>query len=125
MKLLASLAAASTFCGVAFADTNYAVAKKIVNQRFSQSSQALMLKVVGCETGQKYNSDAYNSSGATGYFQILQSHDGTTYSYNGISVTVDRNRLFNPRYNTLVAYVMSHDGKDLSPWYSSRLCWGS
>lgn len=104
--------------------SNYESAKKVVNVIFPSSTQSIMLRVLGCETGGKYNADAHNASGASGYFQILSSHNGSTFSYNGVSVTVDRNRLFDPVYNTLVAYVMSNGGTSLSPWYSSRGCWG-
>lgn len=124
MRLFAAIAAALTLCGVASAN-NYTVAKKIVYARFSQSHRQLMLKILGCETGEKYNAEAHNSSGAAGYFQIMPIHDGTRYTYNGISIVVDFNHIYDPYYNTLVAYLMSRDGKDLSPWYSSQSCWGS
>lgn len=104
--------------------SNYEAAKKVVNVVFPPNTQSMMLRVLGCETGGKYNSNAHNSSGASGYFQILSSHNGSTFSYSGISITVDSNRLFDPVYNTLVAYVMSNGGTSLSPWFSSRGCWG-
>lgn len=123
MRLLVATVVAMIFCNIASAN-NYTVAKKYVYARFSQSHRQLMLKILGCETGQKYNAEAHNSSGAAGYFQIMPIHDGTRYTYNGISIVVDFNRIYDPGYNTLVAYLMSHDGKDLSPWYSSQSCWG-
>ena len=98
-------------------------AKKLVTMVFPASTRDTMFKVVGCETGQTYNPYAHNRSGASGYFQILSGHNGTTYKYNGISITVDSSRLFDPMYNTLVAYLMSNGGTNLSPWYSSRSCW--
>lgn len=109
--------------GSALADANKSAARNIINHVFTVDKQYIMLKVAGCETGGIYNSNAHNSSGASGYFQILSSHDGTTYTFNGISITVDRTRLFDGYYNTLVAYLMSKGGTDLSPWYSSRGCW--
>lgn len=103
---------------------NRVLAKQQVDAIFPSWTRTMMLKVVKCETGGIYNTTAHNRSGASGYFQILSSHDGSTFSYNGISVTVDSDRLFDPHYNTLVAYCMSEGGKSLSPWYSSRGCWG-
>lgn len=104
---------------------NYVLAKRTVNAIFPPGYQrALMLQVISCETGQTYNPYAKNPSGAMGFFQIMDGHNGTTYSFNGISVTVDKNRLFDPYYNTLVAYLMSHGGTKLSDWYASRGCWG-
>lgn len=103
---------------------NYIQAKRLVYQVFPDDTQALMFKVLSCETGYKFNANAKNSSGATGYFQILSSHDGTTYSYNGISITVDSRRLTDPLYNVMVAYLMSRGGTVLNPWYPSANCWG-
>lgn len=109
---------------IARGNNNYSQARRIVDVVFPNNTQDLMLRVAGCETGERFNPNAKNASGATGYFQILLSHSGTTYSYNGISITVDGSRLTNPWYNTRVAFLMSRGGTDLSPWYSSRQCWG-
>lgn len=100
-------------------------ARRIVNFIFPPETRDIMFRVAGCETGYTYNPHAYNRSGATGYFQILSSHRGTTYSYNGISITVDDKKLFNPVYNTMVAYLMSQGGKNLDAWYASRSCWAA
>lgn len=102
---------------------NYQAAKKTIQLVFPSSTSDIMLKVAGCETGGIYNPDAHNRSGASGYFQILSGHDGETYKYDGISVTVDKNRLFEPMYNSLVAYCMSKGGTSLSPWNQSKGCW--
>lgn len=127
MKLLPLLtAAALAVSGTAQATTNnsaYQQAKHYVYEVFPPSTRDLMFKVLDCETGHTFNPSARNRSGAMGYFEIMDSHNGTTYSYNGISITVDKNRLLEPLYNTLVAYLMSHGGVILSPWYSSSSCW--
>lgn len=102
---------------------NYRKARDIIYLVFPPQTAGVMLKIAGCETGEVYNANAENASGASGYFQVLSSHNGTTYSYGGISVTVDSSRLFDPHYNALVAYVMSDGGRDLSPWTASEFCW--
>lgn len=104
-------------------DRYYRQAKRLINFVFPDKTQNIMFKIAGCETGFTYKPNAYNRSGATGYFQILASHNGTTYSYSGISITVDYRQLSNPVYNTMVAYLMSHGGTQLGDWYSSKSCW--
>lgn len=102
---------------------NRGIVAQAVRIYFPASKRDIMLKVAGCETGQTWYPLAYNSSGASGEFQIMRSHNGSTFTYDGISITVDSTRLFDPYYNTLVAYVMSQGGQNLDPWYSSESCW--
>lgn len=115
---------------------NYRQAKRIIYATFPDSTQALMFRVAGCETGFTYSPWARNRfSGAAGYFQFLPSHDGSVFRYDPwrpgsvfrgrhLVIRVEAGRLTQPWYNAKLALVMSKGGTDLSPWYASRGCWG-
>jgi Lysozyme like domain len=101
--------------------SNYERAKRIIYATFPRDTEAAALRVVGCETGDTYSPSSYNSSGASGYFQILTGNHGRTFSYQGrrfrLNVwTGGRNQLFNPWYNAKAAYYMSSGGHDWDEW---------
>lgn len=64
------------------------------------------MRVVACETGRTYDAHAIGRAGERGLFQIHPVHFGWA----------DPARLFERRYNALVAYRLSHAGRDWSPW---------
>ena len=106
-------------------ETNYGQAKRIIYSVFPRATAAAALRVVGCETGYTYSAYSYNSSGASGYFQILTGNHGRTFSYRGkwfkLNVWRDPvhrigNKLFNAWYNATAAYYMSRGGYDWHEW---------
>ena len=99
----------------------YEKAKRIVYAVFPQATEAAALRVVGCETGYTYYERSYNSSGASGYFQILTGNHGRVFKYAGKKFRLNvwnqgRNRLFDSWYNTRAAYFMSAGGYDWHEW---------
>jgi hypothetical protein len=106
--------------------SNYTKAKSIVYAVFPKSTRAAALRVVGCETGYSYSTKSYNSSGASGYFQILTGNDGRVFKNpaTGKAWRLDvwngkLNRLFDPWYNVLAAWYMSNAGRDWHEWSCS------
>jgi len=99
----------------------YTQARKVVYSTFPASTAAAALRVVGCETGHTYLPWSYNSSGASGLFQVLTGNAGRTLRYNGQRLTIvawyhGQNLLFNPWYNARVALFLSHGGTDWGEW---------
>ncbi len=99
----------------------YAQAKQVVYTTFPTSTRDAALRVVGCETGHTYSPTSYNSSGASGYFQILTGNAGRTLYYAGQRLTIHAwyngvNLLFNPWYNARVALFLSKGGTDWEEW---------
>jgi len=62
--------------------------------------------VAGCETGHTFDPHALGGEGERGLFQIHPVHFGT----------FDKRRLFEPRYNAIAAFRISHAGRDWSAW---------
>jgi hypothetical protein len=93
--------------------SNYAKAKKIIYAVFPNSTEAGALKVAGCETGYTYSPHSTGSAGERGYFQIHPSnasralYDPKTKKSAG---KIQFNKLYQPWYNTWVAYYMSNNG---------------
>jgi hypothetical protein len=105
----------------AHASSLYAQAKKVVYGTFPPSTRDAALRVVGCETGYRYEPWAYNPSGASGLFQVLTGNAGRTLYYRGQRLTIHAwyngvNLLFNPWYNARVALFLSHGGTDWGEW---------
>jgi hypothetical protein len=103
-------------------ESNYAKAKKIIYAVFSQSTEAYALKIAGCETGYTYSKWSTGSQGERGWFQIHPSNAGRYLPGFG---SINFNRLYNPWYNTKVAYYMSHHGHSWSEWTCSRIVFTS
>jgi hypothetical protein len=125
------LAGAGQFVGTSTAHSSsqnsassYQRAKKIVYSIFPSDTEAAALRVVGCETGGTYNEWSYNSSGASGYFQILQGNAGrrlydapTWDSRSKLGIVIPSGHaLFLPWTNTKVAYYLSKGGHDWHEW---------
>lgn len=106
------------FASTAHAETNYAQAKRIVYAVFPDSTQAAALRVVGCETGYTYTPWSYNrSSGASGYFQVLQGNAGRVLYYKGQRMTIPSGTaLFLPWTNVRVALFLSQGGTNWGEW---------
>ena len=103
--------------------SNYATAKKIVYAVFPDRVQAYAMKIVACETGSTYSRWATGAAGERGYFQIHPSNTGRalldprTGKRKG---SIIFGKLYQPWYNTWVAYYMSHGGRDWHEWTCSR-----
>lgn len=72
--------------------------------------QNIGLALARCESG--YKTTAISSTADFGLFQISHIH------------SLDKDDLFNPVANTLVAYKMWQE-QGLTPWFSSRNCWSN
>lgn len=88
------------------APTSRAYVKAVVCEVFgTRCAQAL--RVVRCETGGTFSPWAVGDHGASrGLFQINEAHWGW----------VNEKRLFEPAYNTLIAYRLSRGGTDWRHW---------
>ena len=69
-------------------------------------STATPARAHGCETGGTYDPRAVGRAGERGWFQIHPVHRSW----------VDWGRLFDPFYNTRVAYRLSRGGTNWRPW---------
>lgn len=99
--------------------SHYERAKHIIYAIFPDGTQHRALAVSGCETGHKYTPWSENvSSHTAGLFQIHPGNHGTTWYWNGSSITIDRSKLFDPWYNTKVALHMSKGGENWGQWAS-------
>lgn len=78
------------------------------------------LRIASCETGGTFDPRALGDAGERGWFQIHPVHFGTVIRSRVGRVRVDRDRLYDPVYNTRVAYVLSNGGRDWSPWTCAR-----
>lgn len=122
MKLALATAALVALVAVTEAKASlYTKAKQVVYATFPASTRDAALRVVGCETGHDYTPWSYNSSGASGLFQILTGNAGRTLRWNGQKLTIiawyhGKNLLFNPWYNARVALFLSHGGTDWGEW---------
>lgn len=108
---LALPAAAST-------ENYYSQAKRIIHATFPDSTQEAAMRVVACETGGSYSPWSYNrSSGASGYFQVLQGNAGRVLHHGGRHLTIPSGqRLFLPWTNARVGLFLSHGGTDWGEW---------
>lgn len=78
---------------------------------------AQALAVGGCETGGTWDVRALGKAGERGWFQIHPVHFGTVIRSRYVgSIYVDKSRLYDPRYNARVAYVLSDGGRNWQPW---------
>ena len=126
VEFVTALAALVALVAVTEAKASYyAKAKKVVYQTFPASTRDAALRVVGCETGHDYTPWSYNSSGASGLFQILTGNAGRVLYYAGQKLTIvgwygprghQQNLLFNPWYNARVALFLSRGGTDWGEW---------
>lgn len=78
--------------------------------------------IASVETGGTFNRWAVGNAGERGWFQIHPVHWDHTITVSGRSLYVDSSRLFNPWYNTRVAFVMSRGGIDWSDWPTAWRC---
>ncbi len=110
--------AAFAFPAAVQAETNYQQAKRIINATFPDTTQDAALRVVACETGGTYSPWSYNrSSGASGYFQVLQGNAGRVLHHAGRTLTIPSgSALFLPWTNARVALFLSHGGTDWGEW---------
>lgn len=133
VTVVAAIALAVT--SSAGSETYYQQAKRIVYATFPDDTQDAALRVVACETGNTFQPWSYNSSGASGYFQVLTGNAGRVLYYkwpngryeqlkirgwekikkHGKTIAVV-NRLFNPWYNAKVALFLSSGGHDWGEW---------
>lgn len=128
MKLLAATLTCVVVAGATGTSTasasNYSRAKSIVYATFPRDTEAAALRVVACETGGTFSPWSYNSSGASGLFQVLQGNAGrrlygppTWDSRSHLGIVIPRGKaLFNPWINTKVAYYLSKAGHDWHEW---------
>lgn len=72
--------------------------------------------------GQERPWRAVGRAGELGGFQIHPTHFGHVVSRSGRRVFVDPGRLFNPWFNTRVAFVISRGGTDWSAWTTAGRC---
>ena len=95
-----------------------AKAKAVIYSTFPKATRDAAFRVVGCETGYSYLPWAYNSSsGASGYFQILQGNAGRVLHYHGGTMTIPSGKaLFDPWVNARVALFLSRGGTDWHEW---------
>lgn len=114
--IIAILVVACVFAGGANAD-NYGgltasqevSIKKIITSRFGNGYAGRMaLCIANRESGYNPRAANWNDSngGSHGLFQINGAHRGW----------VDFKRIYNPRYNTAVAWRLSRHGTDWGPW---------
>jgi hypothetical protein len=96
----------------------YSRARHVVYSVFPRTTAPAALRVLGCETGHRYNANAYNSrSGATGYFQVLQGNAGRVLFLRGYgTLRIVGHLLWNPWYNARVALFLSRGGRDWHEW---------
>lgn len=96
-------------------------ARRVVCPLFgSRCEQAL--RIASCETGGTFDRRAVGGAGERGWFQVHPVHFGTTIrSKHSGAIVVDAGRLFDPRYNARVAYVLSDGGRDWRPWTCRRV----
>lgn len=102
----------------------YATAKKIIYSVFPASKAAYAMRIAGCETGMTYSRWATGSAGERGYFQIHPGNAGRALydPRTGKRVgSIEFKKLYQPWYNTWVAYYMSNGGTRWSEWTCSRL----
>jgi hypothetical protein len=118
LAVIVALASATTASAHHNIKHNYRVARYIVYATFPDSTQHRALGVVGCETGGIYNKGATNrSSGTRGYFQVHPGNDDRVIKWVGHgSITIDKDRLYDPWYNSKVALYMSKGGTDWHEW---------
>jgi hypothetical protein len=114
MLLISGVTGTST--AEAIQESQYEKAKRIVYTVFPRATAPAALRIVGCETGYTYSERSYNSSGATGYFQILTGNHGRYFTYAGKGFRLNAKRLLDPWYNTRAAYFMSAGGYDWHEW---------
>lgn len=96
-----------------------ASARQVVCSTFKQGCE-YALRIASCETGGTFNRRARGRAGERGWFQIHPVHFGSRLRSAAGSVVVDPDRLYDPAYNTRVAYVLSNGGRDWSPWSCRR-----
>jgi hypothetical protein len=119
--VLLSIAAVMLLTAEVAIASSYSRAKQIVYSIFPKETAAAAMRVVACETGNTFSPWAYNSSGASGYFQILTGNHGRVFNYAGqyfrlVVWNQGKNQLFNPWYNTKAAFYMSRGGYDWHEW---------
>ena len=116
--IVAALAALLLVPSSASSESYYAQAKRIINATFPDSTQEAAMRVVSCETGGSYSPWSYNrSSGATGYFQVLQGNAGRVLYYGGKRLVIPSgNKLFLPWTNARVGLFLSRGGTDWHEW---------
>lgn len=73
-------------------------------------------RVARCETGGTFNPRALGRAGERGWFQVHPIHFGRTVRSRVGSVYVSSSRLFDPRFNSRVAYVISSGGTSWRAW---------
>ena len=119
--LLTVLLTAATARTASHHSRYYKQAKRIIYAVFPSSTAAAALRVVGCETGYTYSPWSYNrSSGASGYFQVLQGNAGRVLRYGGKALTIPSgSALFLPWTNARVALFLSKGGTDWGEWSCS------
>lgn len=78
------------------------------------------LRIASCETGGTFDPRSRGKAGERGWFQIHPIHFGTVIRSSVGAIRVDRDRLYDPAYNTRVAYVLSNGGRDWRPWSCRR-----
>lgn len=109
-------------------ETNWQKANRIIRAVFPDSTENAALRVVACETGGTFSPWSFNrSSGASGYFQVLQGNAGRVLKYDKtwpgaekeaghMLIIPSGSRLFNPWLNARVALFLSHGGTNWGEW---------
>jgi hypothetical protein len=85
--------------------TGYKCARAVIGHYFG-GDIGYELSIVDCETGGTFWNRALGKAGERGWWQIHPIHFGG----------LDEDRLWDVRYNTSVAYRMSHGGRNFDPW---------
>lgn len=78
------------------------------------------IRIASCETGGTFDPFALGRAGERGWFQIHPVHFRRTLRSSAGRIFVDPARLWQPRYNARVAYVLSNGGRDWRPWSCAR-----
>lgn len=78
------------------------------------------VRIASCETGGTFNPRARGRAGERGWFQIHPVHFGRTLRSSAGRVHVNPDRLYDPAYNTWVAWVLSDGGRNWTPWTCRR-----
>lgn len=104
---------ASLVASMSFIAAPVGPAQQAIVQVFGAGS-AVAIKVARCES--RFDPRAVGRAGERGLFQIHPVHFHSTIRSPAGSIYVDPRRLFEPKYNARVAWVLSRGGTNWRPW---------